>query len=90
MTNDAENMTNVSDNKNDLVEGKTSMVTDQGQNLGGGKGQTGSSQLAEGRDHSLGSDAGQFDDEDEFSKTDQSIAQAAPGQTTTYTDQGGS
>lgn len=64
-------------------------VSDQGQNLGGGKGKTGLGQTSGSNQHPLGGDVGQFDDEDEFSKTDQTIAQIAPGQTTTYKDQGG-
>lgn len=58
MTNDSENETIRSDDKNDLVENNKYEVTNQGQNLGGGKSQTGSSQMAEGGDHSLGNDAG--------------------------------
>jgi len=47
------------------------------QKLGGGKG--------EGK----GVEIGNFGDDD-FNKTDQSIAQAAPGQTATFENQGGS
>ncbi len=53
-------------------------VTNQGQNLGGGKGD----------ERTI--DVGETDDGGDFSKTDQSITQAAPGQTTTNTTQGGS
>lgn len=53
-------------------------VTNQGQNLGGGKSPEGGQKI------------GQFTDDDDFSTTDQTIAQAAPGQTTTSTDQGSS
>ena len=52
-------------------------VTNQGQNLGGGK-----------SERTI--DVGESADGNEFSKTDQSITQAAPGQTVTNTDQGGS
>ena len=52
-------------------------VTNQGQNLGGGK-----------DERTI--DAGEIGDGNEFSKTDQSITQAAPGQTVTNTTQGGS
>jgi hypothetical protein len=61
------------ENKNEGFE-----VTNQGQNLGGGK-----------SDERM-IDAGETSDGEEFSKTDQSIAQAAPGQTLTNTTQGGS
>jgi len=53
-------------------------VTNQGQNLGGGKGD----------ERTI--DVGETADGGDFSKTDQSITQAAPGQTTTNTTQGGS
>ncbi|HEY0427959.1 MAG TPA: hypothetical protein VGC76_09270 [Pyrinomonadaceae bacterium] len=54
-------------------------VSNQGQGIGGGKGREG------------GQKAGQFADEDDFEmQTDQSIAQAAPGQTATATNQGSS
>lgn len=52
-------------------------VTNQGQNLGGGK-----------DERTI--DVGGTSDADEFSKTDQSIAQAAPGQTMNSTNQGSS
>ena len=52
-------------------------VTNQGQNLGGGK-----------DERTI--DVGETSDGGEFSKTDQSITQAAPGQTVTNTNQGGS
>jgi hypothetical protein len=52
-------------------------VTNQGQNIGGGK----SERMI---------DVGETSDGKEFSKTDQSISQAAPGQTVTNTTQGGS
>ena len=52
-------------------------VTNQGQNLGGGK-----------DERTI--DVGESSDGNEFSKTDQSITQAAPGQTVTNTNQGGS
>lgn len=52
-------------------------VSDQAQKLGGGKGEGG------------GTEIGNFGDDD-FMKTDQSIAQAAPGQTATFDNQGGS
>lgn len=54
-------------------------VTNQGQNLGAGD--------TEG-ERTI--DAGETDDGNEFGKTDQSITQAAPGQTATNTNQGGS
>ena len=53
-------------------------VTNQGQNLGGGKGD----------ERKI--DVGGTSDGDDFSQTDQSITQAAPGQTATNTTQGGS
>jgi len=53
-------------------------VTNQGQNLGGGKGD----------ERTI--DVGEKNDGGEFSKTDQSITQAAPGQMVTNTNQGGS
>ena len=54
-------------------------VSNQAQDLGGGKGREG------------GQKAGQFADDDGFEmQTDQSIAQAAPGQTATATNQGSS
>jgi hypothetical protein len=54
-------------------------VTNQAQNLGGGKGREG------------GQEAGQFADDDDFEmQTDQTITQAAPGQTTNATTQGSS
>ena len=53
--------------------------TNRGQNLGGGKGDERTIDVGE-----------KADDNDDFSKTDQSIAQAAPGQTATNTNQGGS
>jgi hypothetical protein len=52
-------------------------VTNQGQNLGGGN-----------SERTI--DVGETDDGNDFSKTDQSITQAAPGQTVTNTNQGGS
>lgn len=59
-------------------EGKGLEVTNQGQNLGGGKGD----------ERKI--DVGETNDGGEFSQTDQSITQAAPGQTATNTTQGGS
>ncbi len=53
-------------------------VTNQGQNLGGGKGD----------ERKI--DVGGTSDGDDFSQTDQSITQAVPGQTATNTTQGGS
>lgn len=58
--------------------GKGFEVTNQGQDLGGGKGD----------ERTI--DVGEKNDGGEFSKTDQSITQAAPGQTATNTTQGGS
>ncbi len=55
-------------------EDKGFEVTNEGQNLGGGKDE---------RTIDLGAD-----DADDFSKTDQSITQAAPGQTMNSTNQG--
>lgn len=52
-------------------------VSNQAQNLGGGKGREGGQKI------------GQFGDDD-FTKTDQTITQAAPGQTATSTNQGSS
>lgn len=52
-------------------------VTNQGQNIGGGK-----------SERTI--DVGETNDGSEFSKTDQSITQSAPGQTATNTTQGGS
>ena len=61
------------------TEGEGFKVTNQAQNLGGGKGSDG------------GQSAGQFADDDGFEmQTDQSIAQAAPGQTQTPGNQGSS
>lgn len=59
------------------IDDEGSLVSDQGQNLGGGK--TGRT-----------IDVGEKNDGNEFSKTDQSIAQAAPGQMATAENQGGS
>ncbi len=59
-------------------KGKGFEVSNQGQNLGGGKGD----------ERTI--DVGETDDGSDFSKTDQSITQAAPGQTATNTTQGGS
>ncbi len=70
-----------SDNLNqetDARDDKTFDVSDKGQNLGGGKGDEKTINV------------GTSDDNLEFSKTDQSISQAAPGQTATNTNQGGS
>ena len=54
-------------------------VTNQAQNLGGGKGREG------------GQEVGKFTDDDDFEmQTDQTISQAAPGQTMNSTTQGGS
>jgi hypothetical protein len=53
-------------------------VTNQGQNLGGGKKQEGGQKI------------GQFADDAFETQTDQTISQAAPGQTTTPTNQGSS
>lgn len=53
-------------------------VSNQGQNLGGGKSQEGGQKI------------GQFADDADFSTTDQTISQAAPGQTMNNTTQGGS
>lgn len=50
-------------------------VTNEGQNLGGGK-----------DERTI--DVGGTNDGDDFSKTDQSITQAAPGQTMNSTNQG--
>ena len=63
-------------------------VSNQGQNLGGGK--SDSDAISGTGKHAFGDGGGSFDDEDEFSKTDQSTSQAAPGQTMTYKNQGGS
>ncbi len=65
------------DNKG-KTENEGFKVTNQGQNLGGGKGD----------ERTI--DVGEKNDGGEFSKTDQSITQAAPGQTATNTNQGGS
>ncbi|MCA1624305.1 MAG: hypothetical protein LC768_17615 [Acidobacteria bacterium] len=83
MANNQNNDFQVSDNQETLdnkvkTENKGFKVTNQGQNLGGGKGQSGGQKI------------GQFADDDDFSTTDQTITQAAPGQTTTATDQGSS
>lgn len=59
-------------------ESKGFEVSNLGQNLGGGKGD----------ERTI--DVGEKDDGNEFSQTDQSISQAAPGQTATNTNQGGS
>ena len=59
-------------------ESKGFEVSNQGQNLGGGKGDERTIDVSEKNDGG------------EFSKTDQSITQAAPGQTATNTNQGGS
>ena len=83
-----EDMTN-NQNTNNLDETNTERTTaeneakgfelsNQGQNLGGGKGD----------ERTI--DVGETSGGDEFSKTDQSITQAAPGQTVTNTTQGGS
>lgn len=69
--------TNTSDRTTAENESKGFEVTNQGQNLGGGK-----------DERTI--DVGEKSDGKEFSKTDQSITQAAPGQTTTNTTQGGS
>ena len=58
-------------------ENKGFEVTNQGQNIGSGK-----------SERTI--DVGETDDGNEFSKTDQSITQVAPGQTATNTAQGGS
>lgn len=58
-------------------EGEGFEVSNEGQNLGG-----------KGDERKI--DVGETDDGSEFSKTDQSITQAAPGQTATNTTQGGS
>ena len=59
-------------------------VTNQGQNIGGGKeDNAGNVNPANVMDQLGGK-------EDDFRKTDQSISQAAPGQTATNTTQGGS
>lgn len=70
--------TNNSDRTAAENEGEGFEVTNQGQDLGGGKGD-------ERR-----IDVGEKNDGGEFSKTDQSITQAAPGQTATNETQGGS
>ncbi len=57
-------------------------VSNQGQNLGGGKAQSAGTQNPANNQDLIG--------EDDFSQTDQTISQAAPGQTTTNTMQGGS
>jgi hypothetical protein len=65
------------DNKG-KTENEGFKVTNQGQNLGGGKGQSGGQKI------------GQFADDEFEMQTDQTTTQAAPGQTTTATDQGSS
>jgi hypothetical protein len=65
--------------RNEQTENEGFKVSNQAQDLGGGKGREG------------GQKAGQFADDDGFEmQTDQSIAQAAPGQTATPTNQGSS
>lgn len=59
-------------------KGQDFEATKQAQNLGGGKGD----------ERKI--DLGETNDGTEFSQTDQSISQAAPGQTMTNTTQGGS
>jgi len=80
MTNN-QNINNLDETNSDRTtaenDSKGFEVTNQGQNLGGGKGER-------------TIDVGETDDGGEFSKTDQSITQAAPGQTATNTNQGGS
>lgn len=82
MTNDQNNnlsntqSQNTSEIDNQTENGDFGEVS-QAQTLGGGKGQEGGQKI------------GQFGDDD-FTQTDQSISQAAPGQTATNTNQGGS
>jgi hypothetical protein len=65
--------------QNEQTENEGFKVSNQAQDIGGGKGREG------------GQKAGQFADDDGFEmQTDQSIAQAAPGQTQTATNQGSS
>jgi hypothetical protein len=59
-------------------------VTNQGQNLGGGKDESAGNRNPANFQDQLGGE------EDDFRKTDQTISQAAPGQTMTNTGQGGS
>ena len=70
-----DNRVNLNDEGRDEVEGFE--PTEEAQKLGGGKGE------------SKGVEIGNFGDDD-FNKTDQSIGQAAPGQTATFENQGGS
>ncbi|MDQ2747302.1 MAG: hypothetical protein M3T96_08590 [Acidobacteriota bacterium] len=60
----------------EFKDGDENLVTDEAQKLGGGKG--------EGK----GVEIGNFGDDD-FMKTDQSIAQASPGKTANFQNQGG-
>ena len=60
----------------EFKDGDENLVTGEAQKLGGGKG--------EGK----GVEIGNFGDDD-FMKTDQSISQAAPGQTGNFGTQGG-
>jgi hypothetical protein len=59
-------------------------VSNQGQNIGGGKDRSAGNRNPANYQDQLGGD------EDSFRKTDQTISQAAPGQTMTNTTQGGS
>ena len=70
--------TNAGDRTTAENESQGFEVSNLGQNLGGGKGD----------ERTI--DVGEKNDGGEFSKTDQSITQAAPGQTATNTNQGGS
>lgn len=64
-------------------------VSNQGQNLGGGKEQAVENLPNENGQNHADNDIGEIGD-GAFTKTDQEIAQAAPGQTATNTNQGGS
>ncbi len=70
-----DNQESLRDEKPDEVEGFE--PTEEAQKLGGGKGLGG------------GTEIGNFGDDD-FVKTDQSIAQAAPGKTSNFENTGGS
>lgn len=78
---DNQNTNNLDETTSDRTtaesEGKGFETPNQGQDIGG-----------KGNERKI--DVGGIDDGNDFSQTDQSITQAAPGQTATNTTQGGS
>ena len=83
-------MSNNQENKKQEDEILGLGVSDQGQNLGGGKEQSTATTTGATGETQSGNDTVHLSKGGEFNKTNQEITQAQPGQTMTSTNQGSS